>query len=434
MDEHARDLAADAARRLATAARRRTATGDEPAAEKLLRRALNLLPDQAPQRPQLLLDLGTALRRQEQLQQADTALAQAAATARTLGDRAVEWRAILARAEVLMLIEPEGRSHAANEKADRAIAIFEELGDDAGLSSAWCLVGSVQNMWAQFAEMQRAAGHALHHARRAGDEEAHADALELARLAVQFGPDPVDEAIERLEEYLAWAESKGNRNLEAALLANIGHLHAMADRLPEARASMARARAITEDLGVTGWLPYLEWDEGQIHLLAGDTALAEEMLRRAYEALRPTGDTSRLSTLAADLADVLYMHGRDAEAEELTRVSEEAAASDDLASQVKWRSARAKVLARQGRKAEAESLAREATARAQATDYPNWRAAALEDLAEVLRSLGRHLEANDRVREAVLLYERKGNVAAAGRARATLARLGARADLSGPAG
>jgi tetratricopeptide (TPR) repeat protein len=434
IDEHAHHLATQAAHHLATAARHRTATGDPAAAEKLLRRALTLLPDQAAQRPRLLLDLGTALRRQEQLQPADTALTQAAATARALGDQTVEWQATLARAEVLLPIDPAGRADAAKESAEQAITVFQELGDEARLSRAWILLATVRHMWAQGGEMERAALRALHHAQRANDEQAQAEAVELAAYAVEMGPAAVGEALKRLEGYLAWARRKGNRDLEGNLLIGLGHLRAMAGRFREARATMKSARATLEELGVPGWLPYLDREEGRIELLAGDTALAEAKLRAAYEALRMTGEQSRLSTLAVELADVVLLQGRDNEADDLTRVSEEAAAADDLASQVRWRSVRAKVRARQGRTIEAEKLAREGAALAEATDCLNWRAAAVMDLVEVLRSLGRHTEARDRVREAVLLYERKGNLAAANRARATLTELGARADLSGTAG
>ena len=54
------------------------------------------------------------------------------------------------------------------------------------------------------------------------------------------------------------------------------------------------------------------------------------------------------------------------------------------------------------------------------TDYLNLQGDILTDLAEVLTLGGRHNEAASRSREALEIYERKGNVVSAGRVRATL--------------
>ena len=80
--------------------------------------------------------------------------------------------------------------------------------------------------------MEVAAARALHHARRAGDEQALAEALELTALADVHGPLPVQKAAQRLNEYIAWARLKGARNLEGTLLAGLALLQAMAGRHP----------------------------------------------------------------------------------------------------------------------------------------------------------------------------------------------------------
>jgi len=85
-----------------------------------------------------------------------------------------------------------------------------------------------------------------------------------------------------------------------------------------------------------------------------------------------------------------------------------------------WRQVRAKVLARRGELETAERLAREAVELAETTDSLNWRGDARRDLAEVLRLAGRTQEAADAARSALSLYEQKGNVVMAGRARAVL--------------
>jgi hypothetical protein len=113
-------------------------------------------------------------------------------------------------------------------------------------------------------------------------------------------------------------------------------------------------------------------------------------------------------TFAAILARALEMQGRDDEALELAAVSRDNAGVEDLTTQVQWRGPRARVLARRGERAEAEQLAREAVELAARTDFLSLHADALVDLAVV---------ANDEnaAREARVLYERKGNVAALAR-------------------
>jgi tetratricopeptide (TPR) repeat protein len=82
---------------------------------------------------------------------------------------------------------------------------------------------------------------------------------------------------------------------------------------------------------------------------------------------------------------------------------------------------RAKALARLGRFEEAERLAREAVAILADTDYVNAHADTVADLGEVLLHAGRPSDAVTAVREAIHLYELKGNVASAGALRGRLA-------------
>jgi hypothetical protein len=72
---------------------------------------------------------------------------------------------------------------------------------------------------------------------------------------------------------------------------------------------------------------------------------------------------------------------------------------------------------------EAEALAGEAVALAARTDFLNFNGDALVDLAGVLRIAGRSGDAIPVVEEAIALYERKGNVVSAAKARALLEEL-----------
>jgi tetratricopeptide (TPR) repeat protein len=130
-----------------------------------------------------------------------------------------------------------------------------------------------------------------------------------------------------------------------------------------------------------------------------------------------------MSTTVAYLARAVYEQGRYDEVIPLTQVSEENAAADDFASQAIWRDARAKALAHQGKLEEAETLAREAVAITKPTDWLTMRGDSLLNLAEVLRLADRRAEAAAAGKEALALYEQKGDIVSAGRASALLAEL-----------
>jgi tetratricopeptide (TPR) repeat protein len=117
-----------------------------------------------------------------------------------------------------------------------------------------------------------------------------------------------------------------------------------------------------------------------------------------------------LSTVAAQLADVLCELGRYEEARDLIERSATLAAPDDVTSQTMWRTARSKVLAHARSLDEAETLARDALIRIEASDFLNEHAEALVQLAAVLSMRGRIDEADAVSRQAVALFERKGNV------------------------
>ena len=133
------------------------------------------------------------------------------------------------------------------------------------------------------------------------------------------------------------------------------------------------------------------------------------------------GETGYFSTTTAILADVVYEQGRYDEALQLSEEAEEAGVADDVMTQVLWRVARSKALARLGEPEEGERLAREAVARARKTDDLNETAVAFSALGETLRVAGREDEAREALAEALELYERKGNVVMVRRTQEALA-------------
>ena len=78
------------------------------------------------------------------------------------------------------------------------------------------------------------------------------------------------------------------------------------------------------------------------------------------------------------------------------------------------------MLARSGEHTEAERTAREAVAIGETTDDLDGQGDARADLATVLELAGRPAEAAAELERALRLYDRKGNIVSAERARTTL--------------
>jgi ATP/maltotriose-dependent transcriptional regulator MalT len=145
--------------------------------------------------------------------------------------------------------------------------------------------------------------------------------------------------------------------------------------------------------------------------------VAEARLRPDYEKLERMGERVLLATTAAMLARAVHDQDRHAEAAELCRTSERIAAPEDVAAQAQWRGVLARIRAREGAPDVAEALAREAVRLVEPTDMLVVRGDALLDLAEVLRLAGRGGDAEAAARRGLELYERKGNLVSASRAR-----------------
>ena len=217
--------------------------------------------------------------------------------------------------------------------------------------------------------------------------------------------------------------AEAGRALEAWIGVSLAVLHAMRARFKVARALLSRARTVFEDLGGVGWLAAVEEKTGEVELLAGDAEAAERAARRLVEISQHL-DPGVQSTAAARAALALYELGRYDEAEDHADLSEGTVTADDILGQAEWRQVRARLLARAGGRDRAEALAREAVAYAFSTDSPNMQADALVVQAEVLELAERREKASSALKEALRLYEQKGNIVSAGTARGRLAELG----------
>jgi predicted ATPase len=414
LDANDQDLAARAGNLLAVAARRASDRGDTPASVGLFERAAKLLQDE-PNRIEVLLDLAKGLMESGDFNRTEQVLSEASEAATARRDSALLARAEIERSNMELAIERETSVAESIQQVERAITTLEQAGDDAALARAWWVVGGMRWVRCEFGAAEEMMMRSLTHAERAGAQHELLRARSYVALAAIEGPTPVPEALRRCRELLD--QAKGEQVLEAGIGYAMASGEAMLGRFDEARRLAARSAAIYEELGQPlARAAWCQWP-GMVELLAGDPEAAERIFRSGYETLVSLGEKLNLSSIAVSLAEALYLQGQDDEAEKLTVESEEASSAEDVWAQVAWRCTRAKILARRGDLEDAERLARDALGLIAETDALTMHAHALISLADVLAAADKLEEAAESAAEGIRLYEAKGNVVAAEKAR-----------------
>jgi tetratricopeptide (TPR) repeat protein len=232
---------------------------------------------------------------------------------------------------------------------------------------------------------------------------------------------PVQEALEHCEALLDAVRE--DRIAEARFLPILGVLHAMQGDFEDARRLYRRSHELMAELGRNMTVAASSQESSRIELLAGDPAAAESELRRDYATLETVGERYIRSTIAGQLGHVLIELGRDDEADTFVALAADLAGADDLFSQVVWRTARARLLARAGRFDEGVATGLESVAMASHGAYIEQEADARLHLAEILALAGRPEDAHQALGEAAALYERKGDLTMAAVANGRLDRL-----------
>jgi class 3 adenylate cyclase/tetratricopeptide (TPR) repeat protein len=414
VDDAAREVGERAAVKLASAGRRALARGDLLAAINLLRRAAGVLARTATFRLEVLLDLSEGLLQRGAFDEATATLAEVREISVETGDRRIEARARITQALVDQA-SGEGDAAAAISAARGAIAVLEPLNDVAGLARAWRVLMLTDGLRGRLDEAGQHAERVIEYAKAAGDSRLAARSAGTIAYILLHGPTPVADAIPLCEDLIA--NVGGDRNLEAVLVGTLAVLRAMEGQFDEARRLYRRGQEIAAELGPGLATDSSSIDTSKVELLAGDAEAAERELRRDVEALAAIDETYFRSTIAAYLAQVLWLRGDAEGALRYSKVAEEIGDPEDVLTQVPWRSTRAKVLASRGEADTARSLATEAVDLAAATPQLRLRADALVDLADVLEAVGDHESAGPPVREALRLFEQKGDIVSAGRLR-----------------
>jgi DNA-binding SARP family transcriptional activator/class 3 adenylate cyclase len=405
-DADALALAARAGDHLAVAGRRAVSRGDLNAAVRLLRSSAQMFEAGMRMRPDVLLDLGTALSESGDFRDAQRVMQIALEQAQATSAEGVCARALIELSYQRALVEPSARVQEMLGVAEDAIAVFKRLGDEGGLARAWLHIAKAHWIRCRCGEMEQALEPALRHAEHSGERRERSRILsDLARATV-IGPRPVDEGIRRCHAILESAED--DVGLTAVTETMLAVLEAMAGHFEEARTRWERNKRRLEDLGLSVTLAVLQMYRAFIELLAGSPEDAEPEVTAACTVLEGIGDRDRLATTAVLLARLLYAQGQLDKAERYTRISEEAASEDDVVSGVLWRGTRGKVLVRAGKTRLADELVNTAVALAQETDFLMLHADALADRANVRVALSRPQEAVGDLGSAITLYERKG--------------------------
>ena len=403
-------LAAGGRARLTAAGRRALQRLDFNAAVNLLDRAAALLQPSGFDLA-LFTDLIDALSWTRPTEEARDRARSYSERAAAAGDRVGELCMKIQEGVLTIHAEPEGATEALDALITAALPVFEAARDDLALRVAYAALGQIANMRAEMDRLVDAYEQA----------EAHAGPAGLTALVGYqshgrfFGSTP-------LTELLAWQEEQHPREQRGYWLrTHRATALAMLGRFEEARALRGELRADASERSAVAVLAAIEAQGIDVELLAGDPKAAVAAGEESCRLHEELGNWSALSTAAGGTAQAYYELGRLDEAERWAARSEELGAVDDATTQILWRQARAKVLARRGEHSEAERLAREAVAIAVETEMLNAQAEADADLGEVLMLAGDPDHATEAFERALARYERKENLVMAGRMRKRLA-------------
>jgi hypothetical protein len=240
----------------------------------------------------------------------------------------------------------------------------------------------------------------------------------LAQLAgaIYWGPTPVPLGISRCTA-LSADETIGIFG-RASILPLVGGLHAQLGEFARAREFIDEAEYELTELGAFAAVAiFCGAARSDVELLAGDLEAAEATLRDQCEYLERVRNPITLAARAAKLAETLYRQGRLDDAEHWAAVSRANIASDDTSEELLLLPVEAKLRARKGSLSDALQLANAAVRLADDTDGLNVIASTRLARAAVLRLADLEGEAETAIREAIALFELKGNVVAAARAR-----------------
>ncbi|HYP22382.1 MAG TPA: adenylate/guanylate cyclase domain-containing protein [Actinomycetota bacterium] len=406
------NLATRAADRLAEGGRRALARQDVTAAVKLLSRAAELLPGDDEKRLSVLPELGRALFESGSYAPAMEAFEEAIELGTKLGDERVATTSTVFNERVRVHSDPHVNAEELESVAQHAIAVLSDLGDDYGLCYAWDLAAYAHDCAGRSDDALAAFRKAAEHAERSGVRSLIGYQKRALVRSLAWGSGHVSEILALGGELLEWARKVGDRYSEARALLSLGQAHAMLGEFDLARGYVAQQREVCADVSFAFIDASGAFERSQVELLAGDLDAAEAEARGGCETLQKMGEKGVLPTLQAHLADIAYARGQDGAALRLVETARGLSAPDDSLTAMRWRAVLAKILARRGDVLAATELLDDARSIAAETGYLDWHAGLLVDVAEVMTTAQRPVDATKALRAAIDLYGRKGNLVA----------------------
>jgi class 3 adenylate cyclase/tetratricopeptide (TPR) repeat protein len=394
--------------------------GDTQAAINLLERAHSLPFTNEVAWLEASPDLGSALFQAGKFERAEFILSEAIERARALGERHTELHGWVVRDPLRLFAQPERVDIAESlSEAEASLAVFQASGDDLALARGWYLFWMLH----QCTESPRgeAAEQAFEYARRAGNRADEAWGLAALGYSLLDGPEAASECVRICQGLLR--DLEGDPLGEATVNAFLTPLLVMQGRVDEARALIDSSRAIMQERAPGNQKVMTTCLHARAQMLAGDLEAAERAARAAMQHSARIGDSWFFVSASIVAARAVCDQGDPAQCLRILDESERHPAPPEWEIVVKRPAFRAIALARVGRLEEAEAFAREAVGYAEGTEYLGFHADALFALAEVLRPAGRPAEAVSALEEAAAIYDRKGNLVSAAKARAVLGEL-----------
>ena len=242
-------------------------------------RAAACLPADSLDRLRILPDLAEALMELPEFDEAERVLREAKTGAEAQGDGDPAATAELVELLVRQYSTEEGGwSDTALRAVDRAIPVFEATTTTRASpwrrGYGWASTGRGRSSRRLPVPLSRS--FAMRRGRRPATRTTWGRWL---RAGGPFGPTPVDEAVVRCEELAA--EAAGDRRTEALVRNSLAQLYSMQGNFDLARSTWATADTMLNELEMGLFSARPCRSPGQIELLAGDLADAEEVLEAA---------------------------------------------------------------------------------------------------------------------------------------------------------
>lgn len=397
-----------ACRHLLSAGRRAMSRADFAAADNLLTRAFAILPDEHPDRPVVALTLADVHLHHARYDDGEQMLALAE------GLPALRSKVAVLRTELLLHADPEQLATYVERELPTALTEFQQQGDEHWLARTYLARFQRYQLASIFGPAADEAVTAVEHARRSGDRALLSLACAQASHALLLGPTDVATEERMLAEFDI--EDTGPFYQSHAAFAR-GVRAERAGRIDEARDMFDQGAALLEGLGVNALSWALAMQRGPLEVAAGDPIAGVAILERARDELATLGEVAFRSTVTASLAQVLYQTGEREAAAAMAHNAEEESAAIDSVNFAMARAVLARLAADRGDHNAADELSRSAVDYAHRMDMPTVRGDALATRAYVLHAAGRDGEASQALEQALSLYELKGDLAAAARAR-----------------